>query len=254
MLILFDIGNTNITVGIADLEKIKHVYRLKTQINKTADEYFISLRQMINCSHVKGIIISSVVPEVTAIIKELSITHFGIEPIVVGQGVKTGIQIKCDNPKEVGADLIADCVGAKEYYGRDCLIIDLGTANKYLYFENNAFCGCVIAPGVNVSIKALVDNAALLPKIDLKIPPKILGTNTILCMQSGFAYGAIIEVEGFIKKIKEEVNNPDLLVIATGGLANLIIPKCNCNIIMDENLILKGLLTIYKKNVDTAKL
>lgn len=249
MLILFDIGNTNITVGIADLERIKNVYRLKTQLNKTADEYYLSLRQMINCTSVKGIIISSVVPEVTEVIKEISIRFFNINPMIIGQGVKTGIQIKCDNPKEVGSDLIADCVGALATYGKDALIIDLGTATKYIYLENNAFCGCVIAPGLFVSIKALVDNAALLPKIDLKVPNKIIGTNTINCMQSGVTYGTIFAVDGFIKKIKEETKNPNLLVVATGGLANLIIPHCESEIILDDNLILKGLLNIYLKNM-----
>lgn len=249
MLILFDVGNTNITVGIADLEKIKRIFRLKTQLNKTADEYYYSLRQMIDCEHVRGIVISSVVPEMTEIIKEISIRHFNVSPFILGQGVKTGLQIKCDNPHEVGADLIADCVGAYNSYGPDALIIDLGTATKYIYMEKNAFCGCVIAPGVQISMKALVDNAALLPKIDLRIPNKVIGTNTITSMQSGVLYGTIINVEGFIDRIKAEVNKPDLKVIATGGLAKLIIPYCHSDIILDETLTINGLLYLYKKNM-----
>lgn len=254
MLILFDIGNTNITVGIADLDVIKSVYHLKTELNKTADEYYLSLKQMINCDHVKGIIISSVVPDVTEVIKEISRKHFKIDPMILGPGLKTGISLKCDNPKEVGSDLIADCVGASHKYGPNVLIIDLGTATKYLYMENNAFCGCVISPGVFVSIKALVDNAALLPKIDLRVPNKVLGTNTITCMQSGVTYGAIIEVEGFINRIKEEVNNPNLIVVATGGLSELIIPHCKSKIILDRELTLKGLQQIFVKNINMVKI
>ncbi len=252
MLILFDIGNTNITVGIADLNKIKHVYRLKTQLNKTADEYYISLSQIIKCDEVLDIVISSVVPEVTDVIKEIAVRHFNLEPIIIGNGVKTGLNIKCDNPKEVGADLICDCVGALNEYGSDALIIDLGTATKYLYMDNNTFCGCAIAPGVKVSIKALVDNASLLPTIDLKLPSKVLGTNTSSCMQSGVIYGAVFEVDGFINKIKKEVNKPNLKVIATGGLSKLIIPSCESTVILDDNLTLKGMLCIYKKNTKMA--
>ena len=165
----------------------------------------------------------------------------------MGQGTKTGIMIKADNPKEVGSDLIADAIGAIAYRD-EALVIDLGTASKYIYVEKNALAGVVICPGVYISIKALVNNTALLPDIDIKVPDKILGTNTTTCMQSGVTYGTAAQVDGFIKRIKKETGKDDLLVIATGGLAKLIVPLCESKIIEDDELTLKGILEVYKRN------
>lgn len=250
MLILFDVGNTNIVFAVSDGIEIKNSYRINTFENKTLDEYYLIIKNFITCTEVKKAIISSVVPEITKKLEEMIIKHFKITPIIVSQGIKTGLKIKAINPKEVGSDLICDAIGSFSY-GNDVLIIDLGTANKYIYVKDKTLIGVVIAPGVKISINSLVSNTALLPKIELKVPDKILGNNSIMCMQSGVTYGVACEVDGLIKRIKEEVKS-DFKIIATGGLANLIIPLCKEKILIDENLIFKGLLTIYKKNEEDS--
>lgn len=249
MILLFDVGNTNIKVGIADLKKVKKIYRLKTVSNKTADEYFLLLNSLIGKEEVKGVVISSVVPSLTSTLEELATCYFNIQPLIFGQGIKTGLMIKADNPKEVGADLIADAIGSFEY-GDKVLVVDLGTANKFIYVENKVFKGCVITPGVMHSLNSLVSSTALLPKVEIKAPKKVLGNNTISCMQSGISYGNACMIDGFIDRIKKEVNVEDLKVVATGGLAKSIIPLCNSEIIVDEFLTLKGLLEVYLKNIE----
>ena len=249
MILLFDVGNTNIKVGLASLKKVKNIYRLKTVVNKTADEYFLLINGLIKCEEVKGVVISSVVPSLTATLEELSKRYFNVNPIVFGQGIKTGLMIKADNPKEVGADLIADAIGSFEY-GEKVLIVDLGTANKFIYVENKVFKGCVITPGVMHSLNSLVSSTALLPKVEIKAPKKVLGNNTISCMQSGITYGNACMIDGFIDRIKKEVNEENIKVVATGGLAKSIIPLCNSEIIVDDFLTLKGLLEVYLKNIE----
>ncbi len=249
MLILFDVGNTNIKIGLADLNKVKKIYRLKTATSKTADEYYLLLKGLISCDEVKGIVISSVVPSLTTTLEELALRYFNVNPIIFGQGIKTGLMIKADNPKEVGADLIADCIGSFDY-GDKVLVIDLGTANKFIYVENKVFKGCIITPGVENSLNSLVSSTALLPKVEIKAPKKVLGNNTITCMQSGITYGNAAMIDGFIERIKQEVNVADLKVVATGGLAKSIIPLCKSEIVVDEFLTLKGLLEVYKKNIE----
>ena len=231
MLLLFDVGNTNICITTFDGNKLdENIIRITTLHNRSCDEYFLILKEMFDIKKVSGVAISSVVPVVTIALKELSFKHLNIEPLVLEPRVKTGVGIKADNPREVGADLICDVAAVKE----EALIIDLGTATKYIYVKNNSLAGVVICPGVNVSIKALVQNAALLPDIDIKVPNRVLGNNTITCMQSGVTYGVASQVDGMIERIKEEVKNPDLKVIATGGLAKLIIPLTKHQIEIDE--------------------
>lgn len=246
MLLLFDVGNTNICITTFDGNKLdKNIIRITTLLDRSCDEYFLILKEMVNLNNITSVAISSVVPVVTNALRTLAIKHLNIEPLVLEPRVKTGIGIKADNPREVGADLICDVAGLN---GSECLIIDLGTATKYIYAKNNTLCGVVICPGVNISIKALVANAALLPEIDIKVPSKVLGNNTITCMQSGATYGVASQVDGMIDRIKEETKNPNLKVIATGGLANLIIPLTKHEIEIDELLTLKGLLAIYGRN------
>lgn len=246
MIILFDVGNSNIKVGLVEEKTIKQVFRLKTEIHKTTDEYYFLLKNLIN-DNVEGVIISSVVPELTLILTQMCEDYYKITPLVFNQGIKTGIMIKADNPKEVGADLIADCVGASNI-NEQVLIVDLGTATKFIFVDHKVFKGCVIAPGVQSSLNSLVSSTALLPKIDLIAPKKVLGNNTINCMQSGITYGFASLVDGIIEKIKKEVNLENLFVIATGGLANEIIPLCKNKIVIDEFLTLKGIYEVYKKN------
>ena len=171
-----------------------------------------------------------------------------ISPLIVSKGIKTGVNVNTDNPKEVGADLICAAAGAVYNNYDECLIIDLGTANKYIYVKNKTIHGVIISPGVRISINALVNNTALLPEIDLEAPKKILGKNTINCMQSGVIYGTAYQIDGFIKNIKKEVNNPNLKIISTGGLSQLILPYCEEQIEMNFNLVLEGLLEINKRN------
>ena len=195
----------------------------------------------------KDAIISSVVPVVTAKIKYMLEKYFSIEPLILGPGVKTGLKLKADEPKSVGADLISDTVAGCSLYD-ECLIVDLGTATKFLYGENNTLEGVIIAPGVEISTKAMIGNTALLPNIDLVAPKRVLNNSTIACMQSGVIYGFASMVDGMIYHIRQELKKPNLKVIATGGLSSVIIPYCKTPIHIEKNLILLGLIEIYNKN------
>ena len=246
MLLLFDVGNTNICItSYEDNILNEKITRITTLLNRSCDEYYLIIKEMIKLDRVDSVAISSVVPEVTTILSEMCVKHLNINPLVLGPKVKTGVKLVADNPREVGADLICDVAGV-EY--DEALVIDLGTATKYIYVKDKSLKGVVITPGVVISIKALVNNTALLPEIEIKAPNKVLGNNTINCMQSGVTYGVASQVDGMIERIKEEVNSPNLKVIATGGLANLIIPLTKHEIEIDNLLTLKGLLAIYRRN------
>lgn len=249
MVLLVDIGNSNIVFALTNEEnnKIEKTFRLKSFTDKTSDEYFILFNNIVSVKRLDGIIISSVVPIITSSLKKMFETYYNVTPLILGPGVKTGVQLKVDDPKSVGADIICDCAGAMKY-NNDCVVIDLGTATKYIYVKNNTFLGLSISPGVAISMRALVSSAALLPNIELVSPKSILGTNTISCMQSGIIYGAASEVDGMIDRIKEEIKNPNVLVLATGGLSKLIAPLCKNEMKVVENLTLEGLLQIYIKN------
>ena len=247
MLLLFDVGNTSICIARYE-DGVLHedITRITTLLNRSCDEYFLIIREMISLKGVDSVAISSVVPEVTTVLNEMCNKHLNVKPLILGPKVKTGISIIADNPREVGADLICDVAAVTV---DEALVIDLGTAIKYIYVKNKTLRGVVISPGVVISIKALVNNTALLPDIEIKAPTKVLGNNTINCMQSGVTYGVASQVDGMIERIKEEVKNPDLKVIATGGLANLIVPLTKNEIEVDDLLTLKGLLAIYRRNI-----
>ncbi|QWB95381.1 type III pantothenate kinase [Mycoplasmatota bacterium] len=246
MILLFDVGNTNVSIGISDGFKIIDTYRLNTIVTKTADEYYIQMRNIIDFDQIKHVAISSVVPRITEKLIEISKHHLNIEPLVIGPGVKTGINIKTDHPREVGADLICAAAGTIAF-DHPTIIVDLGTAIKYIYVKNKTIKGVVITPGVAISIKALVGNTALLPDIDITVPKKVLGTNTVTCMQSGVTYGVAAQVDGLIDRIKEETNE-DCKVILTGGLSGTIAPLCKHELTRDPDLVLKGLYEIFLKN------
>lgn len=251
MFLLFDVGNTNIFIGVSDGFKIIDTYRLNTEVTKTADEYYIQMKNIIDFKQIKHVAISSVVPRITERLKEISLKFVGVDPLIVGPGVKTGLNIKTDHPREVGADLICDSVGLDDDV-TNALIVDLGTAIKYIYVKNKTILGVIITPGVNVSIKALVGHTALLPDIDIEVPKKVLGTNTIHCMQSGVTYGVASQVDGLIDRIRKEVKE-NFKVILTGGLSALIAPLCSHELTVDSDIILKGLLKIYNKNEQFRK-
>ncbi len=251
MILLFDVGNTNISIGISDGISILETYRLNTEVTKTADEYFIAMKSLIDMLAIDTVAISSVVPRITEKLKDISERFLKISPLILGPGVKTGVNVKTDNPKEVGGDLICGAAAIEELKGAS-LVVDLGTAIKYIYVKNKTITGVIITPGVTVSIKALVGNTALLPDIDIEVPKKVLGTNTIHCMQSGVTYGVAAQVDGLIERIKEEVME-DFKVILTGGLSETIAPLCKHPLSRDPNLVLKGLLKIYNRNLSSSK-
>ncbi len=247
MILLVDVGNSNIVFGFSNGKEIINTFRFKSLTDITTDEYYLVIKAMLDKYEVDDVIISSVVPVITSALKKLFVKYLKKDPIIIGPGIKTGIELKCDDPKTVGADMICDCAGAMKYFN-EAIIIDLGTATKYIYAKNNKFLGCSISPGVSISMKALVNNAALLPQFELITPKRVLSTNTINCLQSGVLYGASSQVDGMIDKILNELGNKDIKIIATGGLSKVIIPLCSHDIKMVDNLTLCGLLEIYYKN------
>ncbi len=247
MVLLVDIGNTNICFGIYDNEKIINTFRIKSFLDKSFDEFYVLIKPFIEVN-IDDVIISSVVPQITSAFVKLTQKYFNLEPLIVGKNLKTGLKIVCDDPKTVGADLICDVIAAGNYYDEG-LVVDLGTASKFLYYKDNTYLGASIAPGVVISTKAMISNAALLPNMEFIVPSKVINTSTIPCMQSGVLYGFASMVDGMINKIKEEIKNPNLKIIATGGLIKLIAPLCKEKIdIIDPDLVLLGLVKIYKKN------
>lgn len=251
MILLFDVGNTNISIGLSDGIFILSTIRLNTEVSKTADEYWLQMKNFFHPEDIKAIAISSVVPRITEKLKEISIKRLNLEPLIVGPGVKTGLNIKTDNPREVGGDLICDAV-VVEGSTTPSLIVDLGTAIKYIYVKNKTIKGVIITPGVSISIKALVGQTALLPDIDIEVPKKVLGTNTISCMQSGVTYGVAAQVDGLIDRIRNEVKE-DFNVVLTGGLSETIAPLVFAPLERDPDLVLKGLLKIYLRNEPLLK-
>ena len=248
MILLIDVGNSNIVFAFSDLEKINKSFRFKTLLDKTSDEYYIMIKSMLDMYKFEDVIISSVVPVVTSALKKLFKNYYNINSLVVGPGVKKGIQLKVDDPKTVGADIICDCSGAMKY-SNEAIIVDLGTATKYIYVKNNTFYGCSIAPGVSISMKALINNAALLPSFEFSSPKKVIATNTISCMQSGVILGSASQVDGMVDRIKEEIGKNEIIVFATGGLSSVIVPLCKNKIDIKPDFTLEGLLEIYKKNM-----
>ena len=247
MKIAIDIGNTTIAIGLSKKgDIVDKIYRINTEKNKSADEYGILLNGFFeDCD---SAIISSVVPELNEVFRDYFIERFNLEPLFVGTGVKTGIKINSDNPKEVGADLIGNSVGATNLYDETVLVIDLGTATTFTYLENKVLKGVVISTGLTTSKNALVSQTSLLPQVELQAPKKVLGTNSVDCIKSGLVYGHASMIDGIIKRIKEETNKPQLKVIITGGHAKIVYPYCTETLIKDEILILKGLLIILSKN------
>lgn len=256
MLLVIDVGNTNIVAGVYDNQDLKVHWRFSTDRSKTADEYGILLRSMfdysdVEMSKVDSIIISSVVPPVLIPLCHMCERYFGIKPLVVGPGIKSGILIKYDNPKEVGADRIVNAVAAMSKYshvGRPMIIIDFGTANTFCaLLPNGEYLGGSIAPGIGISSEALFQRAAKLPRIELIKPKNIICKNTVSSMQAGVIYGFVGQMEGIVSHMKRELGG-DALVIATGGFANTMAAESKMVDIVEPFLTLDGLRILYEKN------
>ncbi len=254
MVLTIDIGNTNIVLGGFVGDELNFVARIATNANKTEDEYATKIRSIlaihnVDKSVIEGAIISSVVPPLNSVMKKAIKFVYGVDPIMVGPGIKTGIKIHCDNPASVGADLISACVAAHHIYGSPSLVIDMGTATKIMVIdETGAFIGVSIAPGVGMGMKALSSGTAQLPQIGLEAPKSVIGKNTVDCMKSGVVFGNACLIDGMIDRFNNEMG-ANLPVYATGGLSSTIIPHCTHQITLDENLLLKGLNILYKKNI-----
>lgn len=248
-ILLIDVGNTTINIATYRDDKLLKNFKLNTDTSKTSDEYYLDLNKFYDLTNIKDVVIASVVPYITNELVTLFKNHLNIDPILLQPKTKTGVNIIADNPREVGADLIA---GAASLDNKSYLIIDLGTATKYIYVKNKTILGVVITPGVEISIKALVGKTALLPNIDIYVPKKVLGNNTTECMQSGVTYGAAAQIDGLIELIKDEVKD-DFKVLITGGLAPLIKPLIKHEVLCNPNLIFEGLLKIYHLNRQEIK-
>lgn len=254
MILTIDVGNTNITCGVFEKEEIVASFRITTKIPRTSDEYGMLISNLLeknrlSADAVEDAIICSVVPNVMHSLEGALIKYFKIKPIIVEAGVKTGIRIVTPNPQQIGADRIVDAVAAYELYGGPVIVIDFGTATTYDYVdENGAFLGGITAPGIRISAKALWEDAAKLPEIEIKKPDHILAKDTISSMQSGLVYGQIGQTEYIIKKTKEEVGREDAKVVVTGGLGRIIASETDYVDAYDPNLTLKGIFFVYKKN------
>ena len=253
MILTIDIGNSNITFGGFNGDELVFVARMSTNTSKTEDEYATKILSTlaihnVDKSEISGAIISSVVPPLNSVIKNAVKFIYAVEPMIVGPGIKTGINIHCDTPSSVGADIICACVAVQHLYSAPSLIIDMGTATKMMVISSSkAFIGASIIPGILMGLNALADETAQLPKIGLEAPDRIVAKNTVDCMKSGVVFGNASLIDGMIERICDEVGE-QLPVYATGGFASVILPHCKHEITLDEHLILKGLNILYKKN------
>lgn len=253
MLLVMDIGNSNIVMGLYDGDELRHHWRVATDRNKTEDEYGMlatNLFQSVNLlpSQVSGVILSSVVPPLNFTIERMCEKYFRQKPLVVGPGIKTGLNIKYEYPREVGSDRIVNAVAAIHHYGTPLIVVDFGTATTFCYVdERGQYLGGAIAPGIGISTEALVSRAAKLPRIEIAKPASVVGRNTIAAMQSGVYYGFVGQVEGIVRRMMAEYGTKPK-VVATGGLAPLVANETECIHVVDPYLTLKGLRLIYERN------
>lgn len=257
MLLCIDVGNTNITMGVFDGEKLFGTFRMTTKIDRTSDEYGINIINIldnngINHENIHNAIVASVVPKGMYSLTSGLIKYLGINPIIVGPGIKTGMNLKFPSPEQLGADRIADCVGAYELYsdGNPVLCVDFGTATTYdLVDANGTFFTAVTAPGIKISANALWNGAAKLPEVEIKKPSTILTNDTVSSMQAGLIFGQIGQTEYIVKNMIKESGLDNVKVVATGGLGKIIFPETDVLHVYDQELTLKGMKIIYERQM-----
>lgn len=253
MLLVIDVGNTNTVLGLYEGDELVRDWRIRTVVDHTVDEYGMLIYNLYKNSKIKpkaikAIIISCVVPPMLNILEPLCRKYFNVKPIIVEPGIKTGMPILYDNPREVGADRIVNAVAAYEKYGGDIIVVDFGTATTFDYVSKKGeYMGGCIAPGIMISSEALFSKAAKLPRVEISKPKSVIGKDTVSSMQAGILYGYAGLVDGLVQRIKEEVKS-DPRVIATGGLARIIASETKSIQIVDEMLTLEGLRILYKRN------
>jgi len=253
MLLVIDVGNSNTVIGLYDGDRLLHDWRVRTVVHHTIDEYgmlILNLYQTVNMNSktIKDIIISCVVPTMLNVLEPLCQKYFNIKPLIVGPGIKTGMPIHYDNPKDVGADRIVNAVAAYEKYRSPLIIVDFGTATTFDYVSaKGEYMGGCIAPGIVISTEALFERASKLPRVELSRPSKLIARDTVSSMQAGIMWGYAGLVDGIVKRIKQEIK-VDATVIATGGLANVIAKETETIDRVEEMLTLEGLKIIYSRN------
>ena len=254
MLLVFDVGNTNMVLGIYEDKKLIKDWRINTDKDKTSDEYGMLISNLfkhddVNMDEIEDVIISSVVPNVMHSLENFCIKYCNKKPLVVGPGIKTGLNIKYDNPKQVGADRIVNAVAGIEKYGYPLILVDFGTGTTFCAIsEKGEYLGGTIAPGIKISSEALFQRASKLPRVELQKPGMAICKSTVSAMQSGIIYGYVGLVEKIISMIKEELNCGPVKVVATGGLSSLIASETDSIDYVDKFLTLEGLRVIYEKN------
>lgn len=254
MILAIDVGNTNIVLGCMSDSEIAFTARISTDREKTADEYAVLLRNLFLLRHfeaktIEGAIISSVVPELSTVLQKAVEEACGPTALIVGSGIKTGLNILIDNPAQLGSDLVVDAVAASMLYPKPILIFDMGTATTLSVVDANGnYIGGMIIPGIRIAMDALSHRTAQLQHIRLEAPEKLIGTNTIDCMKSGAIFASAAMLDGIIARAEEELGRP-ATAVATGGLMHCIVPYCRRKIFCDDDLMLKGLYIIYRKNV-----
>ncbi|MDD4296741.1 MAG: type III pantothenate kinase [Ruminiclostridium sp.] len=254
MLVAIDVGNTSTTIGLFMENELKYHWRISTDCKKTSDEIgmmLLSLFQHANEDYrlIKDVIICTVVPTITHSLVNAVKKYLKKEPLLVGPGTKTGINIKYENPREVGADKIVNTVGAIKLYGSPLIIVDFGTATTFCAINGNKdYLGGIICPGIKISAEALFEKASKLPRVELMEPKRVIGRNTVTSMQSGMFYGYVGQVEYLVEETKKEMREENIKVIATGGLARLIASRCKCVDEVNRLLTMHGLMEVYNIN------
>lgn len=256
MLLVVDIGNTNTVLGVYRGEELVHHWRLATSHSRTSDEYAVLLRQLfemasIGMHDVHGCIIACVVPPMLSTFVRMAENYFGMTPMVVGPGIKTGMPILYENPREVGADRVVNAVAAYARYNGACIVVDLGTATTFdAISKKGEYMGGAIVPGVTISAEALFQRASKLPRVDIAAPPRVVGRNTVHSMQSGILFGYVSLIDGMVRRIVAEYGEP-MNVIATGGLSGLFAEHSELIDDFDPDLTLTGLRILYERNAGT---